>query len=371
VERYESIFRSAKRRDTHRMKIVLRHALSAFASIAILAACSSGGSQVAPPANTPASVGADTRDDVSAHKSGPLFDAPSGFLYVASQDGLTVYGGPSLSFVRVINLGNASGVAVDAQRHVLFGNPSPNRVVQIYTQGGVKQIGTLSRKQDIPYKVAVAPRGDVYVGNYLGYNIFIDGKQNDVKHIHNLPGGQIAVDRSGNFYAGSGGLVRVYKPRSSKIAYTITNGLSAVDSLATDAKGNLYVGNGYLASDPCGNVQVYAPGAVTPSYSIVNGICDPGALTLDADGNLYVANSGYGSSTGTTVTEYDAGTATLARQLGGLSRPTSLTMDSAGDLYVGNTDTNTIDVFLPGSMSPSKSLSKSISAPNTILWAAK
>jgi len=311
------------------------------------------------------------REASAAQKSTRSFGVPNGFLYITSQDGLTVYAGPNLKFTRNVNAGQlASGVAVDRRRHVLFGGPS-DRVVRIYTQGGVKQLGTLSRDQDIPYKVTISSRGDVYVGNYIGYNIFINGEQNKVKHLHDLPGGQITVDGSDNFYIGLNSQVRVYKSRSKKIAYTITNGLSAVASLATDAQGNLYVGNGYQAAAPCGNVQVYAPGATSPSYSIGNGICVPGALTLDANGNLYVANSGYGGSTGTTVTEYAAGTPNLINQISGLSRPTSLTMDSAGDLYVGNTNTNSIEVFPPGSSSPSQSLSTSISAPNAIVWAAK
>jgi sugar lactone lactonase YvrE len=85
--------------------------------------------------------------------------------------------------------------------------------------------------------------------------------------------------------------------------YTITDGISNPNGIATDTAGNLWVAN--LSSN---EVIEYAKGSSTPEFTISNGMNGPYDVKVDGFGNVFVAMDGeYGGSD--TVVEYAAGTA--------------------------------------------------------------
>ena len=98
--------------------------------------------------------------------------------------------------------------------------------------------------------------------------------------------GGLAVDAAGYLYAITGDFsIGVYAPSSRSLVRTISKGIGWPFSLATDASGNLYVGNGENNT-----VTVYPPGGSAPSLTISQGIDDPASIAVDSHGNLYVAN---------------------------------------------------------------------------------
>lgn len=150
--------------------------------------------------------------------------------------------------------------------------------------------------------------------------------------------------------------------------YTNSSGLTFVGALATDASGNLFVGNQEpdevlefaagtntlirtlpqplppvaLAVDHQGNFYVASWAAATRSYhiavytakgklsrTITDGLSEPSQMAFDSQDNLYVANFGGA------VTVYKYGQTKLARTIGSAKSAGSLIVDSADDVYVG------------------------------------
>ena len=183
--------------------------------------------------------------------------------------------------------------------------------------------------------------------------------------------GVLAVDRIGNLYVAEFGTKKVRMITPSGIISTvagsggtITNsgdgglataaGLAAVNGLATDPDGNLYIasGNRVRVVAPNGTISTFA-GSGTGGYSGDGGpasaaqLTHPAGLALDGAGNLYIADPG-----AYCVRKVSAGMiSTVAGQCGhagfsgdrvpavgaALLAPVSLAVDSAGSLYIADT----------------------------------
>jgi hypothetical protein len=85
--------------------------------------------------------------------------------------------------------------------------------------------------------------------------------------------------------------------------YTIVNGISNPNGIATDASGNLWVTN--LTSN---TVTEYAKGSTSPEFTISNGMNGPVDVKVDGFGNVYVAMDGEYTHGVNTIVEYQAGT---------------------------------------------------------------
>jgi SMP-30/Gluconolactonase/LRE-like region len=94
------------------------------------------------------------------------------------------------------------------------------------------------------------------------------------------------------------------KVSNPPVQYTIVNGISAPNGIATDASGNLWVAN--LASN---TVTEYAKNSTSPEFTISNGMNGPVDVKVDGFGNVYVAMNGEFSGGVNTIVEYQAGTA--------------------------------------------------------------
>ncbi len=94
------------------------------------------------------------------------------------------------------------------------------------------------------------------------------------------------------------------KTNNPPAEYTITNGISNPNGIATDQQGNLWVAN--LSSN---TVTEYAKNATTPEFTISNAMNGPVDVKVDGFGNVYVAMSGAYSGGVNTIVKYAAGTA--------------------------------------------------------------
>lgn len=133
------------------------------------------------------------------------------------------------------------------------------------------------------------------------------------------------------------------------VAYSSTltgspDGIDTPDSVAVDASGNLYVGNGG------GNLglSVYPPSTsvTTPSFSLGVAASRPAFVSFDASGNLYVVNT-----VGKNINEYLApitSSSTVATTFGSsatLSGPGASSVDATGNVYVINNNSGSINVL--------------------------
>ncbi|HET9344015.1 MAG TPA: hypothetical protein VFO25_13995 [Candidatus Eremiobacteraceae bacterium] len=145
--------------------------------------------------------------------------------------------------------------------------------------------------------------------------------------------------------------VNVYPPGSDRSSGSYWQGVDHPTDVAVGADGTVYVAN---FGD--GSVSEYAPGSMTPSQRFQPPSGSAVALALDAQNNLYVA-----CATSNAVFEFAPGSTqgtNLGLVLGG--EPHGMAFDASGDLIVAvSTAPNSgsvVDVFAPGSKTPSKKI---------------
>jgi DNA-binding beta-propeller fold protein YncE len=143
------------------MKIVVlgRYALGVCASVALLAACSSGGSQLAPSAGTTARLGTNGSWMAPEAKSEDL-------LYVSTSGGVAVYSYPAAVLVGTLSLLSPAGLCADNAGNVWI---TGNQQLVEYAHGGSQPIATLDDSGYSPKGCAVDPTtGDLAVTNFVG-----------------------------------------------------------------------------------------------------------------------------------------------------------------------------------------------------------
>lgn len=210
---------------------------------------------------------------------------------------------------------------------LLFEADTQNQQVQIYKHSGIKSnaapIATISDGILCPLGMVVDKIGRLYVANNCGANTVTEYPKG--KTIH------------------------------SKM---ISNGISNPLGLAMDKHGTLFVSN-YPAA-----ITEYPYGTTSPSTTITGGgLVDPFGLTLDSSGNLFVAD--FGASQ---VFEIAAGTTTVTPlNLQDLTEPLGVAIDkTTGNLWVTDGSGNKVNVYPPGSTSPSQTITGSYTFPYAI-----
>ena len=135
---------------------------------------------------------------------------------------------------------------------------------------------------------------------------------------------------------------------------TLTNGVSSPISVATDAAGDVFVGNG-------GNktLEEFSPaGALV--QTLTGGINIPWGLATDAAGDVFVASRG-----NNTVEEFSSAGALVRTLSSGMDNPVFLATDAAGDVFVANNGNNTVEEFSSAGVLM-RTLSSGMSSPNGV-----
>jgi sugar lactone lactonase YvrE len=165
----------------------------------------------------------------------------------------------------------------------------------------------------------------------------------------------IALDAAGNVYASVPGSSSIVAVTSAGAESTRGSSLSGANAVAVDAAGNIY------AALPSGSV-IEIPGNGGSQFAIGSGFTNPSGIAVDSFGNVYVADSAANS-----VSEILAGTGAqifLANQttVPTLSGPTGVTVDSYGNVFVANTVNNNI-IELPFGGGAALTLGSGLSSP--------
>ena len=256
-------------------------------------------------------------------------------LYVADGSDVTVYAPGKTSPSRKMPIGKGAAIALafDSLGNlyvacIAFKSPTPY-VVQFARGSTRAALVAGSRVIKAPHAIAVNRSNNVYVGGEGKVWVFglggglartvsngvgvVSGLVFDVQN-------SLYVANLENSKPNGPGSVTKYKPNTSTLAKTITNGVLNPWALAISSTGSLYVASSCLASysSSCSNwrVSVYAPQRaqkVKPSLQITQGIQNPKSIALDPNGDVFVANCG-GCSKGN-VTVYAAGSTTVQQTI--------------------------------------------------------
>ncbi|MGC1382078.1 MAG: hypothetical protein WA814_13775 [Candidatus Baltobacteraceae bacterium] len=161
----------------------------------------------------------------------------------------------------------------------------------------------------------------------------------------------LCVDRAGNLYVVNDGSssVTVYPRGSTSPSITYAGDLDRPLYPIVDSAGDLFVGN---ANN--GNIVEYLAGKSAPYQTFATAGSEVDGMDFDAAGNLYVAYRGDGSGG---IEEFPAGS-TQGQILGmQLNQPQEIVVTNDGAILATETGgTNRIDVFPPGSTTPSYEL---------------
>jgi hypothetical protein len=211
-------------------------------------------------------------------------------------------------------------------------------------------------------RTAARPLADVlYVANTGIYGpasvtVYGGSKQNLLRTITDGVQSPVSLtlNPSGHLYVANDNTVTVYVNQGRKLRRTISRRLRSPFQVALDSSGNLYV----LRFQ---KVTVYVSGTQHIMHNIkVMGY----SLALDASNNLYVGTRN------NTVNVYPPGSTTPSRTISdGIVTPAALAFDTAGNLYVANTFGGseycgkilggTVTVYAPGNGSPLYTISPS------------
>ncbi len=180
----------------------------------------------------------------------------------------------------------------------------------------------------------------------------------------------LAVDSLKQLYVtnqGPANDVTVYPPGKSKPSITYSSQyFSGPNAVAIGKDGTVYVSNFFN-----GTVVEFPPGQQAPSLTItlpnggLNQPAGPQGLALDASNNLYVAYNGYFS--GGFVEKYPPGSANGTDTGISLINVGGISVDKSGDIVLVDRGNNVVDVFLPGSTTPSQTIS-GFQAPNQLAF---
>lgn len=164
----------------------------------------------------------------------------------------------------------------------------------------------------------------------------------------------IATDKNGNLYVADLGsdTVTVYPHGSTSPSQTLTES-DGPDDVAVTEDGHV------LAGDIDGGVDVYAPGASSPSSRLTNpDIGSVDGVGVDRHDNVYAA--GENDSGGPVVVEF-ANMSGSGKNLNltGLLGPTGALVDKKGNLVISDYELPGINIYPPGSTSPSATIANS------------
>lgn len=134
-------------------------------------------------------------------------------------------------------------------------------------------------------------------------------------------------------------------PPLSSHSIKVTTQIRDPESLAFDANGNLWVGEGGTSSGPPAMIEfrgnALVQNAAPMTKIILNAGLSPEGLAFDANGNLWVAaGSGIVEYRGTSLASHPSPVRVLSSAR--LDGPDSLAFDTAGNLWVANYNNRTI-----------------------------
>jgi sugar lactone lactonase YvrE len=264
--------------------------------------------------------------------------------------------------------------------------------------------GESTQSMQAPFAHRAPVRNNLYVANENTVTVYGASSVKPLRTYAKVSPLAMAIGPSGNLYVAdstpnsSSGMVRVYHAGTTKLAQTLTQGLSGPHALAIDSQGTVYVANAYigvieylsnqtaekrkipnffpvsLALDSAQNLYV---GRVSSPYggkgasvrvfksvtgaelrTITAGVGNPTSLAFDTAGNLYVANP-----SGSTVTVYAPGKTAVLRTIKGAQAPYAIALDASNDLFVADTPHSYVKVYKPGSNVPSRTITNGIKNP--------
>jgi len=135
-----------------------------------------------------------------------------------------------------------------------------------------------------------------------------------------------------------------------------TDGLSALDDMAGDGKGNIFIEkSGVIYKWPRGAGSGMPVATITPAYGTIPDRSDASAFCVDTADNVYVAEWLYhrvqkwapGATSGVTVAGGN-GPGEAANQL---NSPDAICVDKAGNLYITDLNNHRVQKWAPGATS--------------------
>lgn len=280
---------------------------TALGAIALLAACSGLGSQVAPPAPN---AGTATRQATGHSRL-------NGFVYVSDLQDDAVWMCPAnfgnikdgyvAATGQLQGIQNPSQLAVDSSGTIYVANAqidaSGTGQIAEYPRGAMSPSATLTSGLNTTTGVAVDSDGNVYASNKFLATVvmFPKGKSSPSKTFHGKLSGPdgLALDAANDLFVADSSANEVYEvPHGSSAPRSLgLQGLKRPTGVAVDSKGNLYVSNLLGASS---NVTVYSPGSTNPKETIVvpgplygseTTIAEPAMISITNPGDILIVSA--------------------------------------------------------------------------------
>ncbi|HEY1682797.1 MAG TPA: hypothetical protein VGF98_14220 [Candidatus Tumulicola sp.] len=246
--------------------------------------------------------------------------------------------------------------ASQAQSSILGSSavPRPSATALEHPSRGAKPLGWMQKG---------APSSVIYVAAGNRVMVYPENGSNPpavgsiTNHVANAWG--LFVDGRRNLYVANNKSISAYHPRALT-PFIVYSDPDRPMYVVLDHAGRLY------AANHNGTVTEYPPHQTKPDRTLQTPGVEADGINLDTANNLYVAYRG-GSTSGS-IEEF-APNSTQGRILGmQLVAPQGLQLDRAGNILVVETESKqVVDIFPPGSTSPSQVLSEDFGVEQIVL----
>jgi sugar lactone lactonase YvrE len=192
---------------------------------------------------------------------------------------------------------NPAGITVDTSGNIYAAIYNTNNYITELTPTGVKSTysnGSKTVSYNSPLDVAFDTSGKLYVANYGNNNILVvpagGGKPSVFANVGGRPDALYFANagQSWPLYVADGGDGTIYSVAGNGNSAVFSSGFTNPTAIATDASGNVYVGD-------CSNGSVYKIDPTgTIITTVITGLSCPAGMKLDQSGNIYILDAGTG-----------------------------------------------------------------------------
>ncbi len=204
---------------------------------------------------------------------------------------------PDNVFTSGNSIKNPAGITVDTSGNVYAAIYNTNNDIAKLTPTGVKSIyskGSRAVPYNSPLDVAFDTSGKLYVANSGNNNILAvpagGGKPSVFANVGATPDALYFANagQSWPLYVADGGDGTIYSVAANKTSTVFSSGFTNPTAIATDASGDVYVGD-------CSNGSVYKIDPTgTTITTVITGLSCPAGMKLDQSGNIYILDAGTG-----------------------------------------------------------------------------
>jgi streptogramin lyase len=233
----------------------------------------------------------------------------------------------------------AQGIAIDLSGNAWIANYATNTVTELSSSGSAMTGSPFATAINGPQGIAVDGLGYIWVtGTTKPYSVTRLSSSGVVQSGFPFTTGltnprAVAIDSGENAWVTSNSALTEVSVAGVQVGLQLgLNGLSAVDSVAVDNSGNIWLGNGSSTNSSVSEFTTLGAPATGSPFTTGGGVSTPQGVAIDGAGNVWIANFS------NTVSELSNNGAAISSANGyapaGVTNPVGIAVDGSGNVWI-------------------------------------